>query len=139
MTEDIFPVCSPSLLDGPHPLHEPGDLAHQVLLHDDGHGDWRTWLLAAGADRVDATRGPIFTDSGMVIQASMAGQGVALARGVLAADELAAGRLVRPFALSLPTEYAYYLVCPEHTAEHPKIAAFREWLLAEAGSESSTA
>ena len=139
MTEDIFPVCSPSLLEGPHPLREPRDLEHQVLLHDDGHADWRTWLLAAGADRVDPTRGPIFTDSGMVIQASMAGQGVALARGVLAADELAAGRLVRPFALSLPTEYAYYLVCPEHTAEHPKIAAFREWLLDEARSESSAA
>ena len=139
MTEDIFPVCSPSLLEGPHPLREPHDLEHRVLLHDDGHGDWRTWLLAAGADRVDPARGPIFTDSGMVIQASMAGQGVALARGVLAADELAAGRLVRPFALSLPTEYAYYLVCPRDTAEHPKIASFRQWLLAEARSKSSAA
>ncbi len=139
MTEDIFPVCSPALLEGPHPLQDPGDLEHQVLLHDDGHGDWRTWLLAAGADRVDATRGPIFTDSSMLIQAAMAAQGVALARGVLAADELAAGRLVRPFTLSLPTEYAYYLVCPINTAEQPKIAAFRDWLLREARRESSAA
>jgi LysR family glycine cleavage system transcriptional activator len=136
MTEDIFPVCSPALLDGPHPIREPGDLEHQVLLHDDGHGDWRTWLLAAGVDRVDASRGPIFTDSSMLIQAAMAGQGVALARGVLAADELAAGRLVRPFTLSLPTEYAYYLVCPDSTAEQPKIAAFRDWLLGETKGES---
>jgi LysR family glycine cleavage system transcriptional activator len=139
MTEDIFPVCSPALVDGPHPIREPRDLAHQVLLHDDGHGDWRTWLLAAGVDLVDPTRGPIFTDSSMLIQAAMASQGVALARGVLAADELAAGRLVRPFTLSLPTEYAYYLVYPENSAEHPKIAAFREWMLGEARSESSAA
>ena len=139
MTEDIFPVCSPALLEGPHPLQDPGDLEHQVLLHDDGHGDWRPWLLAAGADRVDATRGPIFTDSSMLIQAAMAAQGVALARGVLAADELAAGRLVRPFTLSLPTEYAYYLVCPINSAEQPKIAAFRDWLLGEARRESSAA
>ena len=139
MTEDIFPVCSPLLLAGMHPLREPGDLEHHVLLHDDGHGDWRTWLLAAAADGVDPTRGPIFTDSGMLIQAAMAGQGVALARGVLAADELAAGRLVRPFALSLPTAYAYYLVCPQDRAEQPKIAAFRDWLLGEARSESSGA
>ncbi|NCF29643.1 MAG: transcriptional regulator GcvA [Gammaproteobacteria bacterium] len=139
MTEDIFPVCSPALLEGPHPLRDPQDLEHQVLLHDDGHGDWRTWLLAAGVERVDPTRGPIFTDSGMVIQASMAGQGVALARAVLAADELAAGRLVRPFTLSLPSEYAYYLVCPANTAEHPKIAAFRDWLLSEARGEASPA
>ena len=139
MTEDIFPVCSPALLEGPHPLRDPQDLEHQVLLHDDGHGDWRTWLLAAGVERVDPTRGPIFTDSGMVIQASMAGQGVALARAVLAADELAAGRLVLPFTLSLPSEFAYYLVCPTNTAEHPKIAAFRDWLLSEARGESSPA
>jgi len=139
MTEDIFPVCSPALVDGPHRIRDPQDLAHQVLLHDDGHGDWRTWLLAAGVENVDPARGPIFTDSGMLIQAAMAGQGVGLARGVLAADELAAGRLVRPFTLSLPAEFAYYLVCPEHTAEHPKIAAFRDWLLGEAKRESSTA
>jgi LysR family glycine cleavage system transcriptional activator len=75
----------------------------------------------------------------MLIQAAMAAQGVALARGVLAADELAAGRLVRPFTLSLPTEYAYYLVCPVNTAEQPKIAAFRDWLLGEARRESSAA
>jgi LysR family glycine cleavage system transcriptional activator len=139
MTEDIFPVCSPALVDGPHRIRDPQDLAHQVLLHDDGHGDWRTWLLAAGVENVDPARGPIFTDSGMLIQAAMAGQGVGLARGVLAADELAAGRLVRPFTLSLPAEFAYYLVCPEHTAEHPKIAAFRDWLLGEAKRESSAA
>ena len=139
MTEDIFPVCSPALLEGPHPLRDPKDLEQQVLLHDDGHGDWRTWLLAAGVGRVDPARGPIFTDSSMLIQAAMAAQGVALARGVLAADELAAGRLVRPFTLSLPTEYAYYLVCPVNTAEQPKIAAFRDWLLGEAKRESSAA
>jgi len=139
MTEDIFPVCSPALLEGPHPLRDPRDLQHQVLLHDDGHGDWRTWLLAAGVDRVDPARGPIFTDSSMLIQAAMAAQGVALARGVLAADELAAGRLVRPFTLSLSTAYAYYLVCPVNTAEQPKIAAFRDWLLDEARSEPSAA
>jgi LysR family glycine cleavage system transcriptional activator len=139
MTEDIFPVCSPALVEGEHALHEPRDLEHHVLLHDDGHGDWRTWLLAASVDRVDPGRGPIFTDSSMLIQAAMAGQGVALARGVLAADELAAGRLVRPFTLSLPTEFAYYLVCPQNTAELPKIVAFRDWLLGEARSESSAA
>ncbi len=137
MAEDIFPVCSPTLLTGAHPLREPNDLAHHVLLHDEGHGDWRTWLLAAGVEGVDPARGPIFTDSSMLILAAMAGQGVALARGVLAADELAAGRLVRPFTLSLPTEYAYYLVCPEATAGQPKIAAFRAWLLDEAGGEAS--
>ena len=139
MTEDIFPVCSPALLEGEHPLREPTDLVHHTLLHDDGHGDWRTWLLAAHVENVDPTRGPVFTDSGMLIQAAMAGQGAALARGVLAGDELAAGRLVRPFELSLSTDFAYYFVCPEDLADRPKIAAFREWLLVEARGEAARA
>ena len=68
----------------------------------------------------------------MVVQAAAEGQGVALARRVLAAGDLAAGRLVRPFEVSMPHDLAYYLVCPEATAERPRIRPFRAWLLAEA-------
>lgn len=135
LTEDIVPVCSPKLLEGPHPLLEAKDLIHHTLLHDESRGDWRTWLLAAGVEGVDPTRGPVFTDGGMLVQAAIAGQGVALARGVLAADALAERRLVRPFELTLPTEFAYYLVCPEIKANRPKIVAFREWLLREAATK----
>ncbi len=133
MTEDIMPVCSPALITGPQPLKEPADLKHHTLLHDEGHGEWRTWLLAAGVEDVDPTRGTVFMDSGMLIEAAATGQGVALARGALAADDLASGRLVRPFEIKVPAEYAYYVVCPEATADQPKVAAFRDWLLKEAG------
>ena len=133
MAEDIFPVCSPALLDGPKPLRHPADLRHHTLLHDDANVDWTMWLLSAGFGGVDPGQGPFFTDSAMVIQAAVEGQGVALARGALAAGDLAAGRLVRPFDFAIPTEYAYYVVCPETTANRPKIAAFREWMLEEAG------
>ena len=131
LDEEVFPVCSPKLLDGLYPLHEPADLRHQTLLHDDTRGDWRTWLLAAGATDVDPTRGPIFFDSSMLVQAAVESQGVALARRVLAEQDLEAGRLVRVFERPLPAEFAYYLVCPEASATHPKIAAFRGWILAE--------
>ena len=134
LTEKIFPVCSPQLLTGQHPLHRPDDLKHHHLLHDDITVDWRTWLLAAQVRDVDPHRGTFFTDSSLLIQAAVAGQGIALARGVLAEDELAAGRLVRPFDLKLPAEFAYYLVCPETTAERPKVVAFREWLFEESHS-----
>lgn len=135
LEEEIFPVCSPALLTGPSPLRQPQDLCHYTLLHDERHDGWRAWLLAAGVEGVDPTRGPIFTDSGMLIQAAVAGQGVALGRQALAAADLRAGRLVRIFDLNLPTEFAYYFVCPEATADWPKIRAFREWLLAEAHRE----
>ncbi len=132
LTENLFPVCSPQLLAGPHPLCTPADLRHHTFLHDDMRIDWRMWLVAAGVDDVDPSGGPSFTDSSMLVQAAVEGQGVALARSALAADDLAAGRLVKPFDISLPSEAAYYVVCPEAASERPKIAAFRAWLVAEA-------
>ena len=134
LTEELFPVCSPRLMEGSHPLYEPADLAHHTLLHDDLPTNWAMWLKVAGATNVDPTRGPAFTDSGMVLQAAIDGMGVALGRSALAGDDLAAGRLVRPFDITLPADNAYYLVYPEHTANRPKIKAFRDWLLAEAGA-----
>ena len=132
MTEEVFPVCSPSLLEDGLPLLSPADLGHYTLLHDEMREDWRMWLMAAGADHLDATRGPGFQHSNLVVQAAVAGEGVALVRSVLVADDLAAGRLVKPFDISLPAEFAYYVVCPEANAKRPKIEAFRNWLLDEA-------
>ena len=131
MTEDFFPVCSPALLLGEHGLHEPRDILRHTLLHDDSRTDWTMWFLAAGIADGDPTRGPSFTDSSLVLQAAVDGQGVALGRSALAAADLEAGRLVRPFDISLAAEFAYYLVCPQSTVEYPKIVSFRDWLLAE--------
>jgi LysR family glycine cleavage system transcriptional activator len=68
----------------------------------------------------------------MAIDAAIDGQGVALARSALAAWDTIGGRLVRPFAMALPATFAYWIVCPKATAKLPKIAAFTNWLLAEA-------
>jgi LysR family glycine cleavage system transcriptional activator len=68
----------------------------------------------------------------MAVEAAIDGQGVALVGHVLVADDIAAGRLVRPFDLSFPAHFAYYIVCPLITAERPRVVAFREWLLEEA-------
>ena len=129
-----MPVCSPALLEGEHPLRRPEDLRHHVLLHDDDYTGWQLWLELAGVAGVDPRHGPIFTDAGMVVQAAAEGQGVALGRLALAAWDLAAGRLIRPFDVSMPHDLAYYLVCPEGSAERPRIAAVRPWLLEEAAS-----
>ncbi len=67
-----------------------------------------------------------------IVILGLARQGVALARSVLSATDLAAGRLVKPFDVSLPARWAYYFVCPVATRDNPRIAAFRDWLLAEA-------
>ena len=68
----------------------------------------------------------------MAVQAAIEGHGVALVSSAIVADDLAAGRLCKPFTLSLPIDFAYYVVSTEVAAEQPKIAAFRKWILGEA-------
>lgn len=97
------------------------------------------WLLAAGVEGVDPERGPSFADSAMVVQAAVEGLGLALARSALAAADLAAGRLVRPFDVSLPAEFAYYIVCPPAHLERPAIKAFRDWLVETVRTEQEPA
>jgi LysR family transcriptional regulator, glycine cleavage system transcriptional activator len=135
LTEDIFPVCSPELLKGEHPLRTPDDLRHHTLLHDDYFEDWTRWLLAAGVPDIDSEHGPVYEDSANILQAAIAGEGVALGRSALAADDLAAGRLVRVFDISLPREYAYYVVAPLASADRPKVAAFRDWVIETAAKD----
>ena len=139
MRDSVYPVCSPSLLEGPHPLRVPEDLRHHTLLHDtvsgtDDSPDWRFWLKRVGVDGVDPDRGPGYSDTGMVLAAAIAGQGVALGRSSLSDDDVAAGRLIKPFGPTLPTRFAYYLASPEAIADRPKIRRFRDWLLEEAGT-----
>jgi LysR family glycine cleavage system transcriptional activator len=127
----LYPVCSPRLLNGGHPLREPADLRFHTLLHDDSPREWRRWLKLHGVRGVDAERGPVFNDAAMAVEAAVEGQGVAMTRAELAEQDLAEGRLVKPFDLSLPIEAAYYFVSPEAVADWPKVVAFREWLLEE--------
>jgi LysR family transcriptional regulator, glycine cleavage system transcriptional activator len=132
MMEDVAPVSSPQLLEGQRPLRSPEDLQHHTLIHDDFPIDWSMWLKSAGVAGVDAYRGPRFQSSVLAVQAAVQGDGVVLGRSALIADDLRAGRLVKPFTLSLPTDLAYYVVTPTQAAERPKISAFRDWLLDEA-------
>src|SRR5580698_4838661 len=132
LDEEIFPVCSPSVAAGPPPLAVPADLKQQTLLHDVMVTDWSAWLDAAEVRGVDTERGPGFNHSYLVIQAAVNGDGVALGRSVLVADALARGQLVRPFAISIPSAYSYYLVCSEPFSEDPAAIAFRAWILEQA-------
>jgi LysR family transcriptional regulator, glycine cleavage system transcriptional activator len=132
--EQLFPVCTPRLTEGDG-LSEPSDILKFPLLHLDTRKDWSTWLDSAGVIGAVASRGPIMNRASMVIDAAIDGQGIALARTVLAAWDLIHGRLVRPFAASLPLSKTYWVVSPKATATLPKIKIFRDWLLAEAADD----
>ena len=135
---EVFPVCSPKLLKGRHPLRTPADLRHHTLIHDetttyDPSGpDWAMWLRAAGVIDIDTNRGLRFNQVALALDAAIAGRGVTLARDVFAADDLAAGRLVRPFGKAMPVSFAIYVVIPPALVAAPKVKAFRDWLFEEA-------
>ncbi|QJE73037.1 transcriptional regulator GcvA [Aerophototrophica crusticola] len=142
MREEVFPVCSPRLLAGPHPLERPGDLRHHTLVHDAAirfdadFPTWQSWLAAVGVQGVDAGRGITINSSIAVVQAVLEGQGVALARSVVVADDLRAGRLVRLFPdVSTPLRWGYHLVHRPGAATPGKVAAFKGWIIAEAKGE----
>ncbi len=73
--------------------------------------------------------------SNLVYQAAVFGEGIALGRSVLVADELEQGRLVKVLDFSLPANYAYWIVSTMAAAEHPKVKLLRDWLLAEAADQ----
>ena len=134
---DLIPVCSPDLLQRDGGLKTVADLKNHTLLHsnyfdiDPGWPDWSMWLKVVGADDVDAEHGIYFNQSDLLFQAALDGQGVALLANVMAEPEIAAGRLVQPFATRLPVKMNYHLVTSPQKAKIAKVAAFREWVLAE--------
>jgi LysR family glycine cleavage system transcriptional activator len=139
MTDEFFPVCSPALLRGPVPLRAPGDLASHTLLYVDYERiEWRLWLDAAGVlpevTRNLTRRGLTFDDAYMALQAAVGGLGVALGYGPYVEADIAAGRLVAPFDVSLPSSAGFdaYVVCPEAMARERDISVFRDWLLTSA-------
>jgi LysR family transcriptional regulator, glycine cleavage system transcriptional activator len=139
MAEHVFPVCAPRLLTGSEPLRQPADLASHTLLHATvSRDDWRLWLTAAGLPvSIAARRGLTFDEAFLAIQAAVEGLGVALGRLHLVEADIAAGRLIAPFATVLPQDAGYYVVAPEATAGDPKIALFRDWLIASASPEAN--
>ena len=134
MREDIFPVCSPKLIDAKHPLKTLNDLKTFDLLHDVAALDWKTFLARFGVTDVDPERGYGFNQSHFVLQACIDGNGVALGREAIVAEALASGQLVRPLKESVPSEYSYYIVSREEEAELPHIKAFAAWLIDETRS-----
>ncbi len=130
--EELIPVASPRLRLGRKRLRKPADLHEAPLLHVMSRlGEWRMWLSAAGVADVDVERGPKFHTTPLALEAAIAGNGVAIADRRLVADHLRGGRLVAPFDIVLPREFAYYLVYPQSRVGDPNIAVFREWLLGE--------
>lgn len=133
---DLLPVCSMATAAG---LRSPDDLAGAALLRV-AHApeDWPLWLEAAGLGG-RAARGPEFEYYGQALQAAADGVGVAMGIRPYIDDDLAAGRLVAPFALAVPKGQHWYLLHRPAAAADPAFAAFRQWLIAAARGPAAPA
>jgi LysR family glycine cleavage system transcriptional activator len=139
MDEEVYPVCSPSLLRERGRLKKPADLVGETLIHDlsmDSHinfPSWAAWLKLAGVVEASTARRMQINNSAAVLQAAIDGHGVALGRSVMAHDDLVAGRLVRLFPeIEFASALAYYVVYRPECTSLLRLAAFRDWLFAEA-------
>lgn len=127
--EILFPVCTPAYRDE-HRLAQPADLARCTLLRH-AWQPWSPWLRAARLRMKEPAGKLSLSDSGLVLEAAIAGQGVALTRSLFAIDELRSGRLVRPFSLAVADSYGYYLTWHVGAPLGREGEAFRDWLRTE--------
>ncbi|WP_263641763.1 LysR substrate-binding domain-containing protein [Hypericibacter adhaerens] len=102
-------------------------------MHDDDGTAWSNWLLVGGVEGVDGSAGLRMGTALLSIEAAVQGLGVALGDKAIATEELASGSLVRLFGLGVPATSYYYLVCDPDQLQVPRVRAFIDWLLDEAG------
>jgi LysR family transcriptional regulator, glycine cleavage system transcriptional activator len=136
MGEVAVPVCAPSLVGGPWPLGDPRAIANLPLLqHTTRPLAWLDWFSQLRVPGTSALVGTRFDHFYMMIQAAIAGLGVALLPRFLVNDELTNGRLVVAADHELQTSSAYWLVYPESKAHLPAVGQFRDWLLTVVSTE----
>jgi LysR family transcriptional regulator, glycine cleavage system transcriptional activator len=134
LDEELFPVHAPSLKAAAR-LTEPRQLLDLPLLHDERQ-PWSIWFNSIGIDPPRSLPGPVYSDANLLMEAALAGHGIALARTSFAAPDLDSGRLVRPFNQSARTKFSHYVVYPIRSEGQDKIARFKEWILGEASKAS---
>jgi LysR family glycine cleavage system transcriptional activator len=132
---DFFPVCRPSLRNGPAPLRRPADLAGHTWL-EEVHvpGAWPAWLDAAGVAGIRPQRTLQYDNAQLMLEAAMAGQGVALATRIIADRYLREGRLIRR-----SVTVASALTIPGRSSCRPESAARARFSPVAAGGDASVA
>jgi LysR family glycine cleavage system transcriptional activator len=131
LDDEYFPVASPRLNRGKLPRH-PSELLRLRIMREE-RDYWERWFEAAGVPLAAALEGPSFNDSTYSLQAAARGEGVALARRSIVAEDLERGTLKRLFRIAVPSRESYWFVSPKELAQAPKVKAFRDWVKAELG------
>lgn len=128
LTEERLPVCSPTLLQR-QPLQSPDDLRHHTLLHTSSLPRlWPDWLASAQIPALRPAATLTFDHFYLTLQAAIDGIGIAMGPTALVSDDLAAGRLVAPFAGPRLPSRSYCSYVPDEKRGDELVARFRAWL-----------
>jgi LysR family glycine cleavage system transcriptional activator len=128
---DLVPIVSPALVPKGH-VADPAWLRTMTLLHVMGVLDeWRRWLNAAGLKGIDPMRGPKFDSYALSGEAAAQGWGVALGRIGFIESDIAAGRLVAPFATRVSSERLWVMLAARRS-RNPMVPVMRSFLAREA-------
>lgn len=134
--EEIFPVCSPSLLQKCGSLNSVQDLAKCPLLHLEeryqARMQWAQWLAYFDVKLQPGLPVFRFNDYSIVLQAAMEGQGIAQGWRHIVQPLIAQGQLVRPLSESVTTRQPFYVVAPAGRALSAESLALKDWLIEEA-------
>lgn len=145
MSEEVFPVCAPSLMAVSPAINCLTGVTEQTLIHDlsmEQHKDfitWDKWLRRFNVQAIARKPSLRINNSAAVLQTAIEGHGIALARSIMVDDDLKSGRLIRLCPdVFLPSPLAYYLVYRPGCDSLPKIAHFRTWVTEQAKIFNST-
>jgi LysR family glycine cleavage system transcriptional activator len=135
----MFPVCSPGLLETLGPITTPAELAPGTLLQVyPSERDWRLWLQAQGLHDINPDAGLRFDSYDLAYTAALQGMGIALGQQPYIGSELAAGLLVEIFpGARVDNPNKWYFACREEKSRQPGIETLRQWLLREVAADTS--
>jgi LysR family glycine cleavage system transcriptional activator len=126
------PVLSPALADQLGGLATPADLSRYPILHHHDRSEWTAWRALAGLPEGEFGEETVIMDSNVALQAARDGLGVALGIFPLIDEDVATGRLLRPFEIALHPTRSYHLLTRTGAALTPEIRATCDWIEAEA-------
>ncbi|WP_170381955.1 LysR substrate-binding domain-containing protein [Ruegeria atlantica] len=128
--EELVVVAAPSLVGKTRLPMRAEDVADLPLLHDAFNVGWESWAAQVGlsADRINS-QSIKYVDSAVLLEAAIDGQGVALARRLLAARDLELGRLIRLDESRIPLDRGLYFVCRRGDQERVTVRIFKKWLM----------
>lgn len=128
----LLPVCHPDIIKPDFPVTQ--QLSKLDLLEDDSmdmENSHPMFLQALGEHYKQQPSKLRVSDSSMLVEALLCGQGIALLRYSLVYDLLQRGQLICPIPIYLKSEFDFYLVAPQANFKRPKVIKFENWIRKE--------